>query len=65
LFFLICAQETKHTAHMCGGIKTLKHNVRTTLRSAFTTTVKISHTRAKHVKWNAPKLLQLLGSPFP
>jgi len=33
---------------MCSGIKTLKHNVRTTLQS-FTMTVKISYT-AKHVK---------------
>jgi len=33
---------------MCGGTKTLKHNVRTTLQLA-TTAVKISHTRPKHV----------------
>jgi len=32
-FFLsvLKKQRNKHTAHMCGGIKTLKHNVRTTL----------------------------------
>ena len=36
-----------HTAHMCRGIKTLKHNMRTALR--LTRAVKISHTPAKHV----------------
>jgi len=34
---------------MCGGI---------------TTAVKISHTRAKHVNYNVPEWLQLLGSRF-
>ena len=37
-FFLICVQKNKHTAPMCcstcGAIKTLKHNVRTTLQLA-------------------------------
>jgi len=42
------------TAQMCGGIKTLKHNVRTTLWLAYQA-VKILHTQAKHVKQNAPK----------
>jgi len=32
---------------MCGGLKTFKRNVRTTLYS-FTAGIKISHTRAKH-----------------
>jgi len=35
----------------------LKHNV-----DSVTTDVKISHTPAKHVKQNAPKWLQLLGT---
>ena len=35
---------------MCGGVKTFKHNVRTTLQS-LTTAVKISHTsKTRHVK---------------
>jgi len=29
-YFPICAKKNKPTAHMCSGIKTLKHNVRTT-----------------------------------
>jgi len=49
LGFFICAQKHEHLAHMCGGIKTLKHNVWTTLRFAYHG-CKISHTRAKHVK---------------
>jgi len=32
--FLSALKKIKHTTHMCGGIKTLKHNVRTTLRLA-------------------------------
>jgi len=52
------------TAHMCGGIKMLKHNVRTALWLAYQA-VRISHTKAKHVKYNAPKWLQLPGSQFP
>jgi len=49
LFFLICAQKNQTTAHMCGDIKTLKHNLRTTLRLACHGH-NISHTRAKRVK---------------
>jgi len=37
------------TAHMRGGIKTLKHDVRSTLWLTYQA-IKISHTRAKHVK---------------
>jgi len=44
LFFLICAQKNKHTAHICGGIKTLKLNVRTTLRPAYYGCKNLSHT---------------------
>jgi len=50
LFFLICVKkkQKKNTLHlysMCGGIKTLKHNVCISL----TTAIKISHIRTKHV----------------
>ena len=47
VFFLTCAQK-KNALHVCGGMKTLKHYVRTTCDS-LATTIKISHTRAKHV----------------
>jgi len=63
LFFLICAQENKHTAHMCGGIKMLKHNVTTTLRLACHASKNHTH-KQNTSKWNAPKWLQLLGSRF-
>jgi len=47
--FLICAQSTKHTAQMCGGIMTLEHNVWTMLRLAYHG-CKILRTRAKCVE---------------
>jgi len=33
-FSLPVLKKIKHTAHMCGGIKTSKHNARTTLQLA-------------------------------
>jgi len=37
--FFLCVLKNKHTAptvyNMCGGIETLKHNVRTTLQFAY------------------------------
>jgi len=33
-FSYLCSKKNKHLAHMCSGIKTLKHNVWTTLRPA-------------------------------
>jgi len=51
VFSYRCSKKTNtlHLYSMCGSIKTLKHNVRTTLQLT-TAAVKISHTRAKHVK---------------
>ena len=51
--FFICVQKKTNTLHlycMCGDIKTLKHNVRTTLQLLAYQDCKNSHTRAKHVK---------------
>ena len=48
---------------MCDDIRTLKHNVRTTLRLTYHGCKNL--TRAKHVKYNAPQWLQLPGSGFP
>jgi len=56
-------KKIKHTAHMCGGIKILKHNLRTTLRLACHGHKNLAHTsktrQVKRSKW-----LQLLGSRF-
>ena len=43
-FFLSMLNKAKHTAHMwAGGIKSLKHNVRTTLRLAYHGCKNITH----------------------
>jgi len=51
IWFFLSVFKKANTLHlyMCGGIKTLKNNVRTTLQS-LTKAVKISYTAAKHVK---------------
>jgi len=60
-FFLSVLRKIKHTAHMCGGIKTLKHNLRTTFQLACHGRKNIAHTsKTRQVKWS--KWLQLLGS---
>jgi len=43
-FFLSVLSKTKHTAHMCSGLKALKHNVRTTLRLAYHGCKNLKHT---------------------
>jgi len=43
-------KETKHTAHTCGGVKTLKHHVTTTLRLAHYGCKILSHTSKTKVK---------------
>ena len=49
--FLIYAKKNKHTEHMCSGIKTLKHNVRTKLRLAYHGCENLTHTiKKRHVK---------------
>ena len=52
MFFYLCSKKTNtlHLYCMCGDIKTLKHNVRTTLQLLAYQDCKNSHTRAKHVK---------------
>jgi len=55
LCFLICAKKNKHTAPtvygMSGGIKTLRHNVRTTLQFAYHGCKNLTHTsKTPHVK---------------
>jgi len=64
-FFLSVLKKTNtlDLYSMCGGIKTLSTTSGPRCNS-LTTAVKISHTRAKHVTWNAPKGLKLLGSRF-
>jgi len=39
--FLTVLKQAKRTAHMCGGMKTLKHNVRTMLRFAQSSTMSL------------------------
>ena len=43
-FFLSVLKKNKHLAHMCGGIKMLKHNVWTTLRLAYHGCKNFTHT---------------------
>ena len=51
LFFRICAKKNNHTVHMCGGIKTLKHNVKTMLRIAYHSCKNLTHTsKTRQVK---------------
>jgi len=58
--FLSVFIKSNHTAHMYGGIKTLKHNVGTTLRLAYHGCKNLTHTsKTRHVKRN-----QLVGSRF-
>jgi len=57
LFFVICVQRKKtntlHLYSMCGGIKTLKHNARTTLQLAYHRCNNLTHTsKTRHVKRN-------------
>jgi len=52
--------KTNHTAHMYGGIKTLKHNVGTTLRLAYHGCKNLTHTS----KTRQLKRTQLVGSRF-
>ena len=55
--------KNEHTAHMYRGIKTLKHNMRTTLRLAYHSCKNLTHTsKTRQVKRTVPKWLQLLGS---
>ena len=56
LSFLICAQKHNHTARMYGGLKTLKHNVRTTLRFAYHGCKRLTYTR----KTRRVKLTQMV-----
>jgi len=52
--FFLYVFKTTNTLHlyiMCGGIKTLKHNMRTTLRLAYHGCKNLSHTsKTRHVK---------------
>jgi len=43
-FSYLRSKKSKHLAHMCGGIKTLKHNVWTTLWLAYYGCKNLSHT---------------------
>jgi len=51
---IIYVKRNTHTLHlysMCGGIKTLKHNVRTTLQLAYHGCKNLTHTsKTRHVK---------------
>jgi len=53
-FFLISVEKNKNTLHlysMCGGVTTLKHNMRTTLQRAYHGYKIITHTsKTRHVK---------------
>jgi len=56
-FFLSVLKKKTNTLHlyniMCGGIKTLKHNARTTLQLAYHGCKNLTHTRkTRHVKRN-------------
>jgi len=54
--------RNKHLAHMCGGIKTLKHNIWTTLRLAYHGCKNLTPTsKARQVK-RTRKWLQLVDS---
>ena len=62
-FFLSVLRKIKHTTHMCGGIKTLKNNLRTTLWLACHGHKNLAHaSKTRQVKRS--KWLQLLGSRF-
>jgi len=54
VFSYLCSKKKTNTLHlysMCGGIKTLKHNVRTTLQLAYHGDKNLTHTsKARHVK---------------
>jgi len=54
MFFLIYVQKKNKTLHlysMCGGMKTLKHNVRVTLQLAYYGCKNLTHTsKTCHVK---------------
>jgi len=56
MFFFICTKKTNTllSAHMCGGIKTLKHNVRATLQLAYHCCKNLTHT-SKAGQVNATK----------
>jgi len=58
--FLSVLIKTNHTAHMYGGIKTLKHNLRTALRLAYHGCKNLTHTSKTH----HVKRTQLIGSRF-
>ena len=54
-FSYLCSKKQKtntlHLYSMCGGIKTLKHNVRTTLQLAYHCCKNLTHTsKTRHVK---------------
>jgi len=52
-FFLSVLKKanTLHLYSMCGGIKTLKHNVKTTLQIAYSGCKNLTHTsKTRHVK---------------
>jgi len=52
IWFFLSVLKNTNNLHMCGGIKTLKHNVWTTLRLAYHRRKNLTqwHTRTKHVK---------------
>ena len=61
--FLSVVIKTNHTAHMYGCIKTLKHNVETTLRLAYHDCKNLTRTnKTRHLK--RTQLVELLGSRF-
>jgi len=56
--------NTLHLYSMCGGIKTLKHNVRTTLQLAYHSRKNLAHTsKTRHVKRNQ-MVVTVIGSRF-
>ena len=61
--FLSLLIKTNHTAHVHGGIKSLKHKVGTTLRLAHHGCENLTHTsKTRHLK--RTQLVELLGSRF-
>ena len=51
VFYLSVLTKPKHTAHMCGGVKTLKHNLRNNLRLAYNGSKNLTHTsKTRQVK---------------
>jgi len=65
-FFLSVLKKTNtlHLYSMCGGIKTLKHNVRTTLQLAYHSRKNLAHTsKTRHVKRNQ-MVVTVIGSRF-